>query len=237
MKIGITERGDAALTINEWYSKLPTVDGVILITKDPLKLYNNKNCIPPNSIIHTTITGFGRSSIERNVPSVENAIDGYNKLINTFGGMRVVLRVDPIIPTKDGISKAVKVLSNCKGRSRISILDLYMHVKARLLTDDIKLLKELEQLYIGSIHAIDEIRIPLLNTFISAGAEVCGEPGVNCTGCISTIDLETMDLPIPTHIGKSKQRDSCKCIAAKTELLSARKQCPHRCSYCYWKTY
>ncbi len=66
------------------------------------------------------------------------------------------------------------------------------------------------------------------------GAEICGEPGMACTGCISERDLailgiESMAIPM------GRQRPECKCLAVKRELLSRRGQCASGCLYCYWK--
>lgn len=68
IKIGITERGDAALDFS-WYDKLSTVSGAILITKNitdefihrVMQAYQNGYKL----IIHATCTGWGQSIIEK----------------------------------------------------------------------------------------------------------------------------------------------------------------------------
>lgn len=72
-RIGITERGDAALDTSweDWVfvQKRPA----ILISKDPLKLFTEVTSMVdqygfcPNIIVHCTITGFGGTKIEPNV--------------------------------------------------------------------------------------------------------------------------------------------------------------------------
>ena len=237
MKIGITERGDAALTVDQWRSKIDTVDGVILITKNPIKLLEYCDYIPYKSIIHVTITGHGATALEPNVPSAEEAIEAYKKLVNMFGGERVVLRVDPIIPTVDGFGEARRIISQRQGRLRVSILDLYPHVKERLYNKMPELAAELTNVSLygnKSIHLNDSIRLPALKYLTEIGAEICGEPGISCTGCVSIKDLEIMGIN-PGKLDKSKQRAACACVAAKTELLSKRHPCIHGCLYCYWK--
>lgn len=67
-KIGVTEAGDAGVDLS-WEEKLDDVDAAVLITK----------CVSPDFfdatlrhkdklIIHTTVTGYGHSILEPNVP-------------------------------------------------------------------------------------------------------------------------------------------------------------------------
>lgn len=68
-KIGITEAGDAGVDLS-WVEKLDRVDAAVLITK----------CVSPDFfdaalehkdrlIVHATITGYGHSALEPNVPT------------------------------------------------------------------------------------------------------------------------------------------------------------------------
>lgn len=112
-KIGITEAGDAGLDLS-WTSKMNQVDGAILITK----------CVSPDFydaalkykdmvIIHTTFTGFGHSVLEPFVPEPYDEFGAITALINDgFPKSKIVIRIDPIIPTKKGIETAKKCLSD-----------------------------------------------------------------------------------------------------------------------------
>src|SRR4030042_5411374 len=103
-EIGITERGDAALDLS-WVNWVMQNKPAILISKDPLKLCSILEGLKhSNIIVHATITGYGHSDLEPNVPVVDNAFEGYSRLINKLGNARVVLRVDPVIPSEEGIS-------------------------------------------------------------------------------------------------------------------------------------
>ena len=64
--------------------------------------------------------------------------------------------------------------------------------------------------------------------------EICGEPFMSCTGCISQLDLETFGISTDED-RTSKQRNSCCCLALKHELLSNKTRCSHKCLYCYWQ--
>lgn len=55
-------------------------------------------------------------------------------------------------------------------------------------------------------------------------------------GCISEQDLKILELNIPDKISVNMQnRNGCLCLSCKTELLTEKVQCPHKCIYCYWK--
>ena len=111
MKIGITERGDAGCDLS-WYEKLDSVDGAIIITKklsDGVieRLLNVSKPV----ILHCTCTGLGGTWLEPNVYDYKTQLNQLIKLIDKgFDKNRVVLRIDPIIPTDFGIEAACNVI-------------------------------------------------------------------------------------------------------------------------------
>lgn len=227
MQIGITERGDAALNL-DWRFWVETLSNpAILITKDPLKLstYLSKDM---NIIVHCTITGLPRE-LEPNVPNTENQISGLEKIQSIIGYERVVLRVDPIIV--EGYGCAMNIIKLVKvNRLRISFLDYYSHVKERFIKNGFNLQQD--------FHAPLQDRLNILNEIkkIYPNVEVCGEPNIACTGCISMTDLKLFGVEEMIDDG-NKQRASCSCLANKKELLTGitRQPCEHGCLYCYWK--
>lgn len=239
LKIGITERGDAGLDLS-WRDKVSSrkVNGIIAITKDPEKLLQFVPIKCP-LIIHCTITGLGRMW-EPNVPQTMEAIRAYQDLVYLYGGDKVILRIDPIIPYMPFIENALSVLKFRKGKVRISFMDMYPHVRLRFLETMGTRFNLWEDL-----HAPLTERLAVLKRLEQTGPiEVCGEPGIPCTGCVSKSDLVTMGLESPliqlSSMSTNKyplkgQRTACKCLAVKTELLSNRHRCPHKCLYCYWK--
>lgn len=229
MKIGITERGDAAFSIPIWMKALEEkqVDGAIIITKDPRALL--PLTLPSNTIIHCTITGYGGSDVEPKVLGPEQAIDAYHELYQKYGCERVVLRIDPINPYR--MMGPEKVARQSLDRIRISFLDMYNHVRDRLMQAGIPW----EDDWTG-FHAPIEVRRKAYEEISLQGlrdVEVCSEPGFPCTGCVSERDLKAIGLIGGTPGGK--QRRECKCLAEKYELLNQRGQCPHGCLYCYWR--
>lgn len=227
--IGVTERGDPAID-QQWLPWVVEGKPAILISKNPGRLYVLLHCHTkdPNVIIHCTITGYGSTVLEPNVPKPSDALDGYKRMVEKFGSDRVVLRVDPVIPTLKGRDLAKRIIdagmSIANTRVRISFLDMYPHVKERFLSKKIPLLDY-------DFHAPLALREEVWDEL--GRPEVCGEPGFKCTGCISEKDCEILGVYHGTR--HWKQRPTCNCAGNKFELLNNKKQCGHFCLYCYWK--
>lgn len=135
-KIGVTEAGDAGVDLS-WEEKLDDVDAAVLITK----------CVSPDFfdaalrhkdqlIIHTTVTGYGHSILEPNVPTLYEEFTAIMELVKAgFPMSRIVVRVDPIIPTEKGLSVAYHTLISFMEmgfqRYRVSVIDMYPHARNR----------------------------------------------------------------------------------------------------------
>ena len=229
VRIGITERGDAGLDFS-WMRKAIDYDGTILITKH-LSYNFIEQAAKINSIVHATITGHGGTVYEPRVQPLLISRQYFQKLVDKIGQERVVLRIDPIIPTDSGIAKAIYVYQQLhenmdkKTRVIISFMDNYDHVKKRFTDTG---LKPLDYLF----HAPLELRQKITSYF--PDAEICGEPGFQCAGCVSEKDLKILGIKGGSKIG-GWQREHCKCLVCKTEMLSNRGQCRGGCIYCYWK--
>ncbi len=180
IKIGITERGDAGTDFS-WMKKHKDYDGIILITKNLSDDFIEK-AFEVNSIVHATITGYGGSILEPNVHTWKWSANQFSKLVDTLGKDRVILRIDPIIPNDSLAAFLVyNELIKFGTRVRISFLDNYPHVKKRFKDAGLK------PLYYY-FHAPIESRKKIASYF--QGSEICGEPGFDCTGCISEKDLK-----------------------------------------------
>lgn len=231
--IGITERGDAGLH-TEWFDWVRKDRPAILLSKNPCKLYDNlKQFSKPNVIAHATITGYGGTILEPNVISVEEAMQGVSSLKTLLGQERVVIRIDPVIPTELGIETAVKVVHLAQEigifRIRVSFIDYYEHVKQRFKEEEVDLPWQ-------TFHAPLELRQKALETIqkeAKVEVEICGEPDFKCLGCVSAKDCEILGQEFKHSF--AHQRPKCACIALKTELLNHRDRCMHKCLYCFWK--
>ena len=245
MRIGVTERGDAGLDLS-WSSKMNYVDGAILITKNINEQFIREVLKQDKPlIIHCTCTGWGGATMEPNVPSYGTQLYNLEQLIvRGFPVENCVLRVDPIIPNEVGLCLLRNVLDYFVEfnmgvkRVRISIVDEYRHVKERMLRNNVKPLYG-DRMYPSSAQL--QLVANVLNEY-EFTYELCAENFLanklrNCEvlGCVSNKDLQLMGLPIEDCFINPQNRKGCHCLSCKTELLTERKQCAHKCVYCYWK--
>lgn len=259
LKIGFTEQGDAGLNLS-WTKRLDTVDGAILITKNANKKFRDAVLATNDTplIVHVGCTGLGQTPIEPNVPEFHKQIENALELVHAgFPKRRIVLRIDPIIPAPNCLAKAAEVLDtayatglldgNDGARVRMSIFDEYRHVKARIKALGFEPFYEGDRFYATD----DEMRLvtEILRQHIhGTTVETCAEPhfvdicqkmglDVVAQGCLSAADLDLMGIPAekaPAAVN-GQNRHGCLCLRCKTELLRNKRQCPHKCVYCYWQ--
>lgn len=236
LTIGITERGDAALDTS-WQNE--KVDIYILVTKAPRLLPED---LPDQTIIHCTITGYGRTWLEPQVSLASWELDAYKQLVMRYGPRRVVLRVDPIIPQGEWWERSLEVVRQAEGRLRVSFIDAYDHARWRIKQaghDPAEIFPW------EGFHAPLELRKQRLEEIEQVAAtrphtsvEVCGEPELPTEGCVSVLDVLAVGRMAEevSPLFRPK-RPGCTCLMAKRELLAKRKPrpCPHGCLYCYWK--
>lgn len=268
-KIGVTERGDGGLDF-AWVSALKSgrVDAAIVITKN-LNPKAIDHIIDLNDhgykvAVHAGCTGWGHSWLEPCVPEVADQLQGIRRLLERgLDNRRVTLRVDPIVPTDEGLERVADMLDQASDilgsdrptRVRMSVLDEYRHVKERLAD------LGREPFYPnGAFYATDEQFTRVLRTLDAhiprrhgrkTIVETCAEPrlvklastleleniSLVANGCVSRTDFEALSLPtegLPTT-KNGQNRGGCLCLTCKRELLANKKRCPHRCVYCYWR--
>lgn len=231
MKIGITERGDAAYNL-KWIQWVKDKKPAILITKNPERLYEIlKSFLNPNIIVHCTITGNGGTILEKNVPIADKSILALQKFVSFIGKDRVVLRIDPIIPEEPYLQNSLNVLKHAEilmgenlPRVRISFFDNYEHVKNRMKETGMKF-------FDYEFHAPLQKRIEIWEKM--GKPAICGEPKMPSTGCISDIDCKI--LKVEPLVSDHRQRNACECLSNKFELLDTPEQCQHNCVYCFWQ--
>lgn len=253
--IGVTERGDAGLDLS-WKDKLDTVDGAIVITKRISKPFFNAVIHDRNKlIVHATVTGYGGTLLEPYVPPLEYSLEAVQKLVDAgFPKKKIVIRVDPTIPTSHGMTVAFSVIKKFIdigfSRYRISLIDMYPHVLENFRSNHIEspygnnfgpdsMVTKLVDMQITSIEdywnslhksewLTNKLRI-----------ECCAEPKlkqvIHC-GCVSEYDLRLLGLTEDRNVNSlGYQRPDCMCYSGKTELLNRKSKCGHQCLYCYWK--
>jgi DNA repair photolyase len=231
-EIGITEASDPAFDHGWTKWAIDERKPTILITKNIKKLLTdfpgleNQN----NIIFHATITGYGGTFIEPNVPKPLELTEFLHTVQNKE---RFVIRIDPIICLKLCVRQAKRIKDELSdfSRFRVSILDLYPHARERFKLVNSKFYDDLRKIYGDKyIHADCDLRKAVIEYM--GDVSVCGEPGIPCEGCISQKDLDILGLGIG-ETAKFKQREFCACLAGKHELLKNKKRCQHMCAYCY----
>lgn len=250
-KIGITEAGDAGIDLS-WEDKLSTVDGAVLVTKNVTDAFID--AVMRNAdklIVHATVTGYGGTVVEPNVPKPQHQFDGVMELVRQgFPKERITIRVDPIIPTEKGMNRAVQVMKTFMnegfGRYRVSLIDMYRHVKERFTQAGLPLPygNSVSPLQKDAVFANCSLLIAkkywagLGHDYKSVRIEACAEPklteAIQC-GCISEYDLNLLGLDGEEADNTGYQRPGCMCYSGKKELLKHKQRCPHGCVYCYWQ--
>ena len=81
-------------------------------------------------------TGYGHSILEPNVPTPYKEFAAIMELVKAgFPMSRIVVRVDPIIPTEKGLSVAYHTMISFMEmgfqRYRVSVIDMYPHARNR----------------------------------------------------------------------------------------------------------
>lgn len=257
VQIGITERGDAALNTS-WKKWVENGQPAILITKNVIKLIeeNKQLLLNGNVIIHATVTGLGGTRWEPNVPNYKKVLEFLEKQIRYgFPKERLVIRCDPIfIPFmapetqslfdyKSIISEILNFAIDNDLRYRISFFDYYPHVRERVKNlPQTLVIEKLNQIQ-PELHADILLRqgfLAMLKDYITTRGkktevEICGEPGLPCTGCLSKKDLDIFGIELDKDPETGMQRPACACLGLKRELLDNKHPCAHGCLYCYWK--
>ncbi len=262
MLIGMTEAGDAGRDLS-WYDKLLKDDifgGAILITKygqnpefqeKAMELIKKKPCI-----IHFGCTGWGGTAMEPGNVNPEVLLQSIRTFIDSgFPVQNIVLRVDPIIPTSEGIKKAKTVINLANEiipdvkRIRISIYDDYYNAREEMIKRGYAPVDNIVKRKNETERRPTDYQISLVAYALIGAAkqgqvfELCAEPELGefmpnrfiWSGCLSKKDCEIMDIEVPDNIGINGQsRYGCRCLIMKKELLSKKKRCPNNCAYCYW---
>lgn len=250
-KIGATDGGDAGLDLS-WRNKMDSVDGAVLITKRVTPAFIEAVRDMPNVVVHATCTGYGGTVLEPNVPTMLEQFNFVLELVQAgFPKERIVIRIDPIIPTPKGLRRALNVFSLFMSadfsRYRVSIIDMYPFVRDRFLAAGLPLPygdrfapRSEDWQAVNKLIGNAKIMWASGNYAGDLRIEACAEPtltkAIRC-GCVSEYDLRLMGLIDEGEKLDSVgyQRRDCLCYSGKVELLTTRKPCSHQCLYCFWK--
>ena len=240
--IGITERGDAGIDFS-WVDKIQSTAYSVVITKNTTTERFHKAALENASkiLLHATVTGWGGTPMEPNVPSPEESVASVTRLVTEgFPAEQIVWRIDPIVPANGELGlkaahRAFRLINESKHihnitRIRVSVVDGYAHSLRRMAAVGIK--PNFSQASWNRVN--DMLRYWEKQGFT---IEACAEPKLYAshTGCVNMLDAQRFGVDIANLPINGQKRSGCLCSTAKTELLTNRKQCPHKCAYCYWR--
>lgn len=273
-KIATTETYDPTLCIDEWVNRDKEFDFLLYITKvlnsRIIGILTEKSSpwawMNKPSVLHLTVTGWGGTDLEPNVCYPTDMFLNVQKLLEAgYPKERIVLRVDPIIPTWQGCAKFYYMVDMGLiwgiTRFRSSVMQLYKHSAERL--KQTSEWEEIDSIYKGQfwpdVHidlkgmtfteriksTMNTLRQTALNecgisniSFESCASKILLDCGFESLGCMSERDLILNGLnPKELNIPRGNQRAVCMCLM-KHQLIPGgykRGRCPHRCAYCYLK--
>lgn len=246
-RIGITETYDPCF-VPDWETKLPEAN--IVISKELNDEMIEKLLLVQDRVIfHHTVTGQGGTILEPNVKPPEYEFEQFKKLMaRGFNYTHYVLRLDPIIlwsaETQANIQKVLAMWSTVVDevrnymRCRVSVVDLYPHVKRRLDSVGYKVFYDTFTAPDAVFSRVDSLLYPYYGKF---RFEACADPKLlpynilEC-GCASYYDLEMLGIDDSEYgMPDKRQRPECRCLAKKQILNVKPRRCPHGCLYCFWK--
>lgn len=240
-EIGVTETYDPSFDYS-WVDNLRPVNIIITksLTNKMIDTLLTEECMK-TCIVHLTVTGWGHSYVEPGVGNTVWSREQYDKLIKSgFSPLRVILRVDPIIPTDKGIVAASMVFKTFEDTPintvRVSILDMYKHVLERYT------LKGLTPPY-DTFHAprdmmykVDELLRSWKRRYDFVGCAERYLKNVRQVGCVSEEDIKLIPDSKVTIEGNGNFRKYCLCPSNKVNIIRRKpSRCPFKCIYCFWK--
>jgi DNA repair photolyase len=247
LKVCLTERGDPAFDPT-FEKRLGSAN--IIITKNVAAITPVLLTHKEKIILHATVTGYGGTLIEPNVPPTNESMKALRQLIlEGFPKEQIVLRVDPIFPSTEIYSPSGNVanvplilnydLDLYIKRVRISYLDIGTFTRKRFekflkLGVDVTCKKIIKESMTASLSEFRKyFENYIFKTYHGIEWEMCAEKTELNLPCISQKDLDILGIKAELT-GSSNQRSSCKCPANKHDILNSKERCPHQCLYCYW---
>ena len=242
-----SEYTDPALHVKELKAKLREEHktnpnfGLLLITKDVesiIPVMELTDILEIPTILHATITGLAKTTLEPNVPSYDHNIWAIEQVMDIKAEKQeVVLRVDPLIPDHSNFTEINHIVHMCSTlgvkRCRTSVIDYYPFVIKKM--NDAGYMSSLGFQAPRDIIQSNLDKMDAICVRYGMQMETCAEQYGRQRGCADRYDWTKFELDIPLATGK-KQRSSCFCNIPKHDLLKG-KPCTHNCLYCYWGKY
>ena len=222
--------------------------GEVAASGQPVVVYS-KNLVPvdffqknPRVAIGLTITGWGGTWLEPGVVSPEIMVAHFNQVAEAVGLERLRLRIDPGIPTAEGLRRATAVLAGIFApvRTITSIIQQYKghdRLFHKLGIDRTRYTRRSGR----AVYPEPELAAWWLQELLRARPDFagcisfCGMPyqveGAEHKGCVDDEWLRAIGVTDFKRIAPGRQRPGCRCVIAKRQALGG--PCTHGCLYCY----
>ena len=240
-KILITEMCDPVFYLPQIYPIIKSGQPIILYSKGivPIDIFEEHK----NVGFNLTISGWGGSWLEPRVTEPEIMISYYNSLIAKIDINRIKLRIDPGIPTKEGLKKAIHILKSIDKIPQIIISIIQKYKWHSELFNKLGIEDFFYTIESGNaLFPEKEIAESWIRRLLDARPEAegyisfCGMPYEvqfsNHVGCVDETFLKAIGVEKFIKIKKGYQRPGCKCVIKKKQVLNGQ-QCLHGCMYCY----
>jgi hypothetical protein len=225
----------------EKIEKLAIIGEPIIVyskAKVPIQFF----CDNPHIGLNITITGWGSTWLEPLVPKVNLMIDHLNELTTKIDLNRIKLRIDPGIPTIEGINRAISVIKNVNPLPKVitSIIQFYNGHSS--IFNKLNIDRRFYTIKSGrAIFPEKTIANRWLECLLQARPDAiklisfCGMPydisKAEHYGCVDEDLLKAIGVNKFLKIAPGIQRPGCKCVIRKKQACSG--FCDHGCKYCY----
>lgn len=236
--VWMNECGDARFHLGRFETALAEGKKCIIYTKTLTKgIVRVLDSKVTSTNLHLTISGWGGTWLEPGVETAEKEIEALHKLLRIYPTNRITVRVDPVIPTVEGMVRAAQVLSNIPQDVRVisSIIQLYSNMHQ--LFNRLEIDKNHYTIKSGNVMFPSSEFAQVVYDGLSSyhTISVCGHPyilsGCDHDGCVNADSMRSLGLTPVNMAGK--QRPGCKCQAIKRQILKYSDTCSHGCLYCY----
>ncbi|HZX10962.1 MAG TPA: DUF1848 family protein [Acidobacteriota bacterium] len=228
------------------------VHTIVFWSKDFSNMIGDKNHLLKNIkkydqiYLHFTITGLGRTFIERKAPFPHEAIKQFDELIKIAGSPnRISVRFDPVIFWKDKGGQhsntqfferlAPEVSSRGIKAVRFSFVQWYGKAKKRALKHNFQYIDPPKEEKIETAQYLVEVaRKWGINLYSCSQDFLTVIEGIQPSACIDGSLLQRLhpnNEPVSIEKDKS-QRKECRCTES-IDMGSYKQSCPHACLYCY----
>ncbi len=228
---------------------------IVFWSKNPAPLIHNLQILRECGIgcyIHYTLNDYEKEGFEPNLPTLQNRIDTFKRLVDTLGEASVVWRFDPLILT-DTVSeealleKIANIAESLRGYTEklvFSFADIasYKKVGRNLMQAGIKYIEWDNEMMLSFSKKLSK-----LNESWGLRLATCSEPialehfNIEHNRCIDPeliARLAPNDTVLQNFLFNARtdsgQRKHCGCILSKD--IGAYNTCPHGCTYCYANT-